>query len=78
MLKEKKSEIIKKLNLIMGLLFISVINREDKKLPEKDLMLKLKKFGLENTEIGILFDKSGEQVAKQIYETKRKKKVGKK
>ncbi|PJA02564.1 hypothetical protein COX73_00060 [bacterium (Candidatus Gribaldobacteria) CG_4_10_14_0_2_um_filter_36_18] len=77
MVEDKNKEIIKRLNVITGLL-IDLVDLLSKKyeieIPEKFRMARMKKLGLENEEIALLFGKSKKQVSKQVYETKRVKK----
>jgi len=66
--------IIKRLNVIIGLLldFNNLLSAKyEIEAPEKFEMARLKKLGLENQEIALLFNTSKSRVSKQIYETKR-------
>lgn len=79
-MEKNNKEIIKRLNVIISFLLelSDLLNKQaGNKIAEKIKMAKLKRFGLEPKEIGLFFNKSGTKVAKQIYETKRKKKSAK-
>jgi len=80
MVGDENKEIIKRLNVITGLL-LDLINllyeKYQCKIPEKYKMARLKQLGLENEEISLLFNISKKQVSKQVYETKRVKKAKK-
>ncbi len=68
---------IKRLNIIIALLseLIDLLSKKHgTKTSEKFKMARLKRLGLENQEIGLLFNKTTNQVSKQIYEIKRKRK----
>ncbi len=77
-MEKDNKETTKRLNIVIILLFelIDLLKKRlgNKELSETAKMGKLRQFGLNNKEIGILFGKGGKEVAKQIYELKRKKK----
>lgn len=80
-MEKDNREIVKRLNVIIGLLLklADLLNKQaGNKVVEKLRMAELKQFGLEPKEIGLFFGKSGIKVTKQIYETKRKRKSTKK
>jgi hypothetical protein len=63
----------KKLDVVIGLLLdIQSLfqNQSSSQIPEKYKMARLKQLGLENSEIGKMFGKSGDEVAKQLYKAK--------
>ncbi len=61
--------VVHRLNAIIGLL-LDLVNKGEER-GEGKQMLRLKRFGLENPEIGEIFGKSAEQVKKQIYAAKK-------
>lgn len=71
---ENMQGIIRRLDVIIGLLldFNNLLSAKyEIEAPEKFKMARLKKLGLENQEIALLFNTSKRRVSKQIYETKR-------
>jgi hypothetical protein len=71
--KEQLEKIDKKLNVLIGL-FVHLIDiKQNIQTPEKEKIKMLAEFKMDYEDIGSLFNKNAKQVAKQIYETKRKR-----
>ena len=70
-------DILRRLNVMIGLLselLTQSFKNNSQNLTDSKKFADLKRWGLENEEIGELFSRSSQEVAKLSYEVKRKKK----
>lgn len=72
-MEKELQKIIEKMNVIIYLLVDLKLSIDKEKVSKKVIYKRFSDLGMSNDDIGKIFNKTGTEVSKQIYETKRKR-----